>query len=394
MIYVETLLYLLALAALLPVLLLSVQVLMALPAHRLHGMPAGRRPALAVVIPAHDEAKEIRSTLSSIIAQLACGDRLIVVADNCSDDTAGIASLPGVEVIERKDEKHRGKGYALDFGVRHLESKPPEVVVFMDADCKVAAGAIDRLARTCLVTARPVQAAYLMRSPDAAGAKTRIAEFAWAVKNYARPLGYHRLGLPCHLMGSGMAIPWSRVSTAALASPHIAEDLVLGIDLARSGAPPLFCPDAMVTSLFAASAEGMHAQRMRWEHGHLSVILGHAPRLVRDAIAHGDAKLMALVLDLCVPPLALLTTLLLAVFAACAVFLMATEVAAPLWLATTALAMLGLSLLSCWWRYGRQVVSLNGLACSPVYLLGKMPLYLRFLWQRQAEWVRTRRDGD
>ena len=52
-----------------------------------------------------------------------------------------------------------------------------------------------------------LQALDLMRSPEGAGLKTRIAEFAWVVKNQVRPLGYHHLGLPCQLMGTGMAFP-------------------------------------------------------------------------------------------------------------------------------------------------------------------------------------------
>ena len=66
---------------------------------------------------------------------------------------------------------------------------PPEIVVIVDADCIVEAGSLERLARTCLSTNRPVQALYLMKSPPDAGLKTKIAEFAWAVKDWARPLG-------------------------------------------------------------------------------------------------------------------------------------------------------------------------------------------------------------
>ncbi|UUZ49852.1 hypothetical protein LP420_06825 [Massilia sp. B-10] len=42
------------------------------------------------------------------------GDRLLVVADNCSDDTANQARSLGADVLERTDLVRRGKGYALD----------------------------------------------------------------------------------------------------------------------------------------------------------------------------------------------------------------------------------------------------------------------------------------
>ena len=55
---------------------------------------------------------------------MANGDRLLVVADNCSDDTAAVARAAGAEVTERSDVERRGKGYALDHGVRHLAADP------------------------------------------------------------------------------------------------------------------------------------------------------------------------------------------------------------------------------------------------------------------------------
>jgi cellulose synthase/poly-beta-1,6-N-acetylglucosamine synthase-like glycosyltransferase len=393
-IIIETLLSLLALAMLVPVSVFFVEVLMALPAYRPRGMPGGRRPSMAVVIPAHNETLVIAATLRAIVPQLIAGDRLVVVADNCADDTATIAAAAGAEVLERFDRERRGKGYALDFGVRHLEWNPPEIVLIIDADCAVDSGAIERLARMCLATGLPVQALYLMLSPQGAGLKTRIAEFAWLVKNQVRALGRHRLGLPCQLMGTGMAFPWSAISTAALASGHIVEDLKLGVDLAHAGAPTLFCPEARVTSHFPVTAEGIASQRTRWEHGHLDVILRVAPRLFLEALRRRDHNLLGLAFDLCVPPLALLMLLALTVFAGCAVFYLGTKLVLPLWLSATSLLMLGLSVLLAWVRYGRQVISLASLAYAPFYALWKIPLYLKFLVSRQAEWIRSRRDSD
>jgi cellulose synthase/poly-beta-1,6-N-acetylglucosamine synthase-like glycosyltransferase len=381
----------LALLALLPASVLCAQVLLALPAYRPRPAPAGRRPTLAVVVPAHDEAQNIGATLRSILPDLTAGDRLLVVADNCADDTAAAASAAGAEVIERSDPARRGKGFALDFGIRHLERNPPEAVVMVDADCEVQAGTIDRLVRTCGTTGRPVQALYLMRASAPAALKARVAEFAWIVRNHVRPLGYHRLGLPCQLMGSGMAFPWGVIGKARLASGELVEDLVLGIELACAGTPPLFCPEARVTSAFAASREGARTQRTRWEHGHLAAIFREAPRLFVQAIRHGNRELFALALDLCVPPLALLTALAIAMCGAGGVLAAAAGITLPLWLASASLVLLGSAVLGAWARYGRRVVSLGSLAYAPVYALSKLPLYFAYLAKRQVDWVRTRR---
>ena len=110
-----------ALLLLLPVLVLFVEVALAVTAGRHSRATTGTRGSLAIIMPAHNEASMIAGSLGSVLPQLGALDRLIVVADNCSDETAMVAAACGAQVIIRADEARRGKGYALDFGVRHLE---------------------------------------------------------------------------------------------------------------------------------------------------------------------------------------------------------------------------------------------------------------------------------
>lgn len=353
---------------------------------------ASARPALAVLVPAHDEGAGILATLASVFAQLQAGDRVLVVADNCGDDTAALARQAGAEVLIRHDAERRGKGYALDAGVRQLALEPPALVVVVDADCLLAPHALDRLARRCAETGRPVQALYLMRAPVGSSLKTRIAEFAWAVKNRARALGLQRAGLPCQLMGSGMAFPWPLIERATLASADLVEDLRLGLDFARAGQAPLFCPEALVTSEFPVNAQGLQSQRTRWEHGHLAMLFRDGPRLLLEALRTRNAGLCALTLDLCVPPLALLVLLALA---CCALGLLGwawTGAAMPWSLALAAPLLLALAVLAAWLFFGRAILSWRELAYAPVYALVKIPLYLKFLVRRQVKWVRSARD--
>ena len=123
------------------------------------------RPTISVLVPAHNESLGLAETLADIRRQLSTHDRLLVVADNCSDDTAVVARAAGAEVVERTDATKRGKGYALDWGIRYLSKKPTEIVVIVDADCQLNDGALNQLALTCARTARPTQALYLMLAP-------------------------------------------------------------------------------------------------------------------------------------------------------------------------------------------------------------------------------------
>jgi cellulose synthase/poly-beta-1,6-N-acetylglucosamine synthase-like glycosyltransferase len=383
-----------AIAVLLPALVLFSEVVLAVRRVSDAARVPGERTRIAVLMPAHNESSIIAVALRSILPQLSGADRLVVVADNCSDDTAPIAAAEGAEVIERSDLVNRGKGFALDFGVRHLESAAPDIVLIVDADCEVADGSIDLLARLCAKTSRPIQAAYLMYAGKDAAPNMRVAEFAWLVKNRVRPQGLHRLGLPCQLMGTGMAFPWPRISAAMLATGHIVEDLKLGLDLARAGSAPLFCPEALVSSYFPTSSQGIQTQRTRWEHGHLSVILKEAPRLFLDALKSRDSHLLAMALDLCVPPLALLMLATGALWIVSVIDYFITQAALPLVLTSIAAVQIVSSIVLSWIVYGQQSISFGALLLGFLYPLRKIPVYIGFMVSRQMEWVRSKRDGD
>ncbi len=394
MIFLEILIGGAAILVLIPVAILFLEVLLAVTDRGGLAAQGGDRKRLAILMPAHNEASNIAQCLRTIIPQLNASDRLLVVADNCSDDTAAIAAAEGAEAIIRRNLAFRGKGYALDFGIRHLSIDSPDIVIVIDADCRVASGSIDRLARVCAQTMRPVQALYLMRPKDGTGVGMRVAEFAWTVKNKVRPLGLRRLRLPCQLMGTGMAFPWQCIAAAKLATGHIVEDLRLGIELAREGTPPLFCPDALVMSDFPVSAQGIRGQRTRWEHGHLMVILADAPLLLLNAFASLNRNSLALALDLIVPPLALLGLLATTVWISSLLLWIVTRTSFPLRVATADIVLFALAVLLAWVRFGHSIISLGRLMLAPLYIIWKIPLYVRFLLARQLEWVRSKREDE
>jgi cellulose synthase/poly-beta-1,6-N-acetylglucosamine synthase-like glycosyltransferase len=348
------------------------------------------RPSLAILVPAHNEEGGIEAALRGALRQLSPRDRLLVVADNCSDATAAVARAAGAEVVERFSDL-RGKGFALAHGVEHLRADPPSAVVILDADCDLAPGALDALSEALHTHGRPVQALYLMLAPDDAGLARRLAQFAWRVRNWARPGGWRRLGMPCQLMGTGMAFTWDMLRDAPLANASIVEDMKLGIDLAVGGRAPVFCEQALVTSRFPETSAATSTQRTRWEHGHLEMILREVPALLRGALARRDGLLLGMALDLAVPPLALLVGLLgLDVLLALIGWAIGGSGAMAL-AASGLLAIFVLAVLLAWSTCGRDIVRLSELLAVPWYVLAKVPLYLRFIFRRQRDWVRTDR---
>lgn len=378
----------------LPVAILMAEVLCALMAKRKRCPAQLRRPAglcVAVVVPAHDEEDGIGSTVSGIVKQLGSSDRLIVVADNCTDATAERARAAGAETIVRQDLQRQGKGYALDFGVRHLESAPPDVVVIVDADCRLGPGAINALVAYVKVDGRAAQAFNAMTLPPNADAKRRVAAFAWIVKTNVRPTGLGVLGFPCQLMGTGMAIPWVAIRSIDLATGNIVEDVKMGLDLAAARHAPRYCPDARVESDFPATERGFAIQRRRWETGSVATIVKIVPEMLMRAVLSNNVPLIGMLIDLLVPPLMMLLALLMlgAVFSV--IFAFAGGLTFPAMIFCGSLLALILTLALAWFRIGRDVLRARDLLALPNVFFQKFGVYLAMWRVRGAGWTRTDR---
>jgi len=345
------------------------------------------RPEVTIIMPAHNEALVITESIKSVNAQLRPKDQLLVVADNCTDETASIALSLGAKVIERNDQQNRGKGYALDFGLQSLKAERPEVVMVVDADCLLGEHSVDRLVAFCHQYERPVQALYLMEPNPNPSLKERISSFAWVVKNHVRPLGFKVINLPCQLMGTGMAFLWEDINQVSLASGHIVEDMKLGSDLARINKAPLFLESAVVTSVFPTDAVAANTQRARWEHGHMSVILSEAPKLFGEAVKNRNLQAFGLVCDLLVPPLAMLALMCFALFLFSLILTNTMAIA----LSAVLLSCLMVAVSLAWIKFGRSIISFKQLCYAPIYAFVKIPLYIKFFFNRQVEWVRSKR---
>ena len=355
-------------------------------------VPGARSYRTTVLIPAHNEGAGVLPTIHDVKAQIGPNDSILVVADNCTDDTASVVRAAGVEVVVRTDPVRRGKGYALEFGVRHLRSNPPDVVVILDADCRLDENALRLLSESAMVTGRPAQSLYLMLAPENAPAAKGVNLFAWRVRNWIRPLGLGLLGLPTQLFGTGMAFPFSLLSDRDLGNSRLAEDCALGIALASAGHPPLFVSEAIVHSHFPVSHAGSESQRQRWEKGHLENIIDLVPGALARSLRDRNLGLAALAIDMAVPPLSLLmlVTALCVAVGGMAWMLGASPAALVIPVLSLLLVVLGTML--AWKAVGHDVLPLRDLLRLPLHAIRKLGFYYRIAsGKASSSWIRTDR---
>jgi cellulose synthase/poly-beta-1,6-N-acetylglucosamine synthase-like glycosyltransferase len=338
-------------------------------------------PRAVLLIPAHNEGTGMAETLNRLAQTGTEGVRVIVVADNCADETARIAREAGAEVFERNDPELRGKPHALQWALKKLEADPPDVVVFLDADCWFRSGSPRLLALQAAAEMRPIQCIYLMEG-------TGLGAFAFRMRNEARLRGLHALGAPVQITGSGFAIPLSLIQRVPVPLGELAEDAVWGWFFCREGAGVKLATDSVVGSAQAGTVQDAGVQRRRWEHGILSAVLKHLPSLCRSAFLPPRWRRILHLLDVLIPPLALLALMLVVSLT----LGLASGSLTAMIPALSALGLLAAAVLIGWSAYGRAYLPLSKLLLTPVYVLKKIGLYVSFLFKRERSWIRTGRD--
>jgi len=267
---------------------------------------------LAAVIPAHDEASNIASSVESLARctrpQALSGFEIVVIADNCTDDTAEVARGAGARVIERIDVVRRGKGYALQYAFELLLAEGVDAVLVIDADTVAEANLLVEVVTILESGADGVQTRYGVLNPEAS-IRTRLMNTALMAFNVLRPRGRERLGLSVGILGNGFALTSATLAAVPYDAHSVVEDLEYGLRIVKSGRRIAFANGTTVRGMMPIGGRGVETQRARWEGGRFRMIAQNAPALAREVLA-GRLELAEPMLELLLLPLAFHTTLL------------------------------------------------------------------------------------
>jgi len=345
------------------------------------------------IVPAHNESVGIRETVRSLLAvdyPQASFD-VLVVADNCVDDTAEQARAAGAIVLERQDAERRGKGYAL---LLAFSSLPREVdaVVVIDADTLVSPNILSAFSARRDAGAVAIQADYAVRNPNAAW-RTRLIAIAFGAFHIVRSRAREHLGLSCGLRGNGMCF-----SAALLAEvPHeafsIVEDVEYGLRLGEAGYRVQYADEAHVYGEMVSTAAAAASQRRRWEEGRKDLVRRNGFRLLRAGLRQKNRILFDLALDLLIPPLSRIAVFsVLFTLAAAALSVQAGRAVCSVAVFGWCLFAVVAYVLRGWSVSGTGIRGLLDLGLAPLYVVWKAGLRLRKASRPTSSWVRTKRE--
>jgi len=233
-----------------------------------------------VLVPAHDEEGGITRTIQSL-QQMECVDRakIVVIADNCTDNTAFMARTAGGTVLERTDPDNRGKGYALEWALAQFDLDEYDAVAIVDADTLVEPNMLAAMTQSFEAGAGAVQCNYTF-SAETDSPIAYLVQMANAAENilFYKPRGF--LHLPVLLRGNGMAIKSSVLKAHPMDSHSITEDVDYAVDLLKNGIRIDYSVERTVRSPATASYEQSYDQKLRWAAGTFSLITSKGLPLV------------------------------------------------------------------------------------------------------------------
>jgi 1,2-diacylglycerol 3-beta-glucosyltransferase len=316
------------------------------------GPSSGTLPRLLFLIPAHEEQLLISGCVRSIVQMTYpfAAKRVVVIADNCTDDTAKLARQEGADVLERFDRELPGKPRAIAWALSQIDLKTWDACVIVDADSVVAptfAAGIARLAPLNDIVFQSNIAvlnefeSWLTRL---GGVLSRVRyEFTYPLKQSA--------GLNCPVMGNGMGFGTNLLMRDGWRAFSITEDSELYASYTEAGVP---IRHAFLSDLYSQEVRSLKqgaTQRRRWLAGRISVIRQWGMRLIRSPRISWHQKLDAFVeLGLASPVLHLLSVT-----------------------ATASIALLVVGGSLGWWIAGAAVGSLSALVVTTVIVFSRHP---------------------
>lgn len=350
------------------------------------------------IVPAHNESMGIAQTVKSLYAVDYPRElfRVIVVADNCSDDTALKAREAGAVVLERQNKEKRGKGYALELAFEHvIKEGDRDAVVVVDADTLISPNLLHAFAARLANGNLAVQAHYGVQNPNASW-RTRLMKIALSMFHQVRSIGRERLKVSAGLRGNGMCFRTSLLREVPHDAYSLVEDLEYGIRLGRRGFRVAYAWEADVLGEMVSGGKASVSQRNRWEDGRAQMLKLHGWPLLRDALKARSGLLFDLAMDVLVPPLSRVVAF--AVLGAIAsTVLIGFTGHGVLASAAFGLALsgVGLYVFAGWLHSKTGLRGLVDLALAPAYVAWKVVLaFSRPKGQKKDEWVRTTREGE
>jgi cellulose synthase/poly-beta-1,6-N-acetylglucosamine synthase-like glycosyltransferase len=239
---------------------------------------------LTVLVPAHNEALTLPATLGSLWGQTRPPDKVVVLADNCTDGTAEVARLHGAEVfttVANTDKKAGALNQALARMFDEVGAR--DVTMVMDADSAIVPEFLETAMGRLEADPDLIAVGGVFSGELGAGLVGQLQRNEYA--RYRRHIS-RRLGKVFVLTGTASLFRTFALKAVADSrgellpgDPHLVydtlamtEDNEMTLSLKTLGAKMVSPMQCQVITEVMPSWRALWRQRMRWQRGALENI--------------------------------------------------------------------------------------------------------------------------
>lgn len=243
-----------------------------------------------VLISARNESAVIAQLIESIKQQNYPKEliEVFVVADNCTDNTAEISRKAGAVVYERFNKEKVGKGYALDWLLKHIsedfgESAFDGFFVF-DADNILDENYVREMNK---VFSNGYRIITSYRNSKNFGDNWISAGYALWFLREAKYINNARmmLGTSCAVSGTGFLVSSDVFKENGGWKHHLlTEDIEFSIDSVVHGECIGYCNSAIIYDEQPTTFKASWNQRLRWSKGFYQVFFNYASKLCSGVV--------------------------------------------------------------------------------------------------------------
>ncbi|MFL0252104.1 glycosyltransferase family 2 protein [Clostridium neuense] len=241
----------------------------------------------ALIVAAHNEEVVIKDILVSF-NNLDYPKELydtFVIADNCTDKTAQMATEAGALVHERFNDKKKGKGYALEWmfdKIFHMDKKYDAVCIF-DADNLVSKNFLKEMNKKLCEGCKVIQGYLDSKNPKDTWITGSYSITFWANNRMAQ-LSRDNMGISAQLGGTGCCIDTEILKKLGWGATCLTEDVEFTCKLVSNGYKVDFAYDAIVYDEKPLTLMQSWRQRKRWMQGFVDVSSRYFFKLIKQGI--------------------------------------------------------------------------------------------------------------
>jgi cellulose synthase/poly-beta-1,6-N-acetylglucosamine synthase-like glycosyltransferase len=245
----------------------------------------------AAIIAARNEEFVIENLIESLKLQDYPSDMLdiILVADNCDDNTAEVAKKAGAIVFERFNKKEIGKGYVLRFAFDKIFELDTEYDAFciFDADNIVDSNFIHNMNKELCAGFKVAQGYRDMKNPGDTWISGGHSLFYWYQNRFSNS-AHCFLGLSATINGTGWMVSTDVIKQDGYSMTTLTEDLEFSLNCVLNGHKIGWVPDAVVYDEQPVTLQQSVRQRMRWTNGYMQAFGIYFTKYLKKLISKPD----------------------------------------------------------------------------------------------------------